>query len=148
MPDQARLLAQLENAAASITPYWPLQSFIAANPIQGLERLSFEEAIELGTDLFGGRGYPTAAAIRQALADGRIDRRVLQQVAERHDRPDLLQDGPSEAPETKTAKHATQREAVQVNRLLIKWLAAFLEEGQAARAGAWLLAGMARSGRP
>ncbi|MGP1255925.1 MAG: DUF2309 domain-containing protein [Kiloniellales bacterium] len=127
MSDQARLSAQLENAAANITPYWPLQSFIAANPIQGLERLAFEQAVELGTDLFGGRGYPAAAAVRQALADGRIDRRVLRAVAERHDRPDLLQDGPAEAPATAPAETAPG----EVNRVLIKWLAAFLEEGQA-----------------
>ncbi|WP_421710248.1 DUF2309 domain-containing protein [Algihabitans sp.] len=135
MPDQARLLAQLENAAASITPYWPLQSFIAANPIQGLESLSFEQAVELGTDLFGGRGYPTAAAIRQALADGRIDRGILQEVAERHERPDLLRDGPAEAPKGSPERAAAAVEpegsTAQVNRALIKWLAAFLEEGQA-----------------
>ncbi|WP_119166066.1 DUF2309 domain-containing protein [Algihabitans albus] len=127
MPDQARLFAQLENAAATITPYWPLQSFIAANPIQGLERLSFEEAVELGTDLFGGRGYPNAVSVRRALSDGRIDRDVLQEVAERHDRPDLVKDGPADALATASTKPA----ATQVNRLLIKWLAAFLEEGQA-----------------
>ena len=127
MSDQVRLSAQLENAAANITPYWPLQSFIAANPIQGLERLSFEQAVELGTDLFGGRGYPGAAAVRQALADGRIDRQVLRAVVERHDRPDLLQDGPAEALVTAPAETAPG----EVNRVLIKWLAAFLEEGQA-----------------
>ncbi|WP_375596397.1 DUF2309 domain-containing protein [Algihabitans albus] len=127
MSDQAKLAAQLENAAATITPYWPLQSFIAANPIQGLERLSFEEAVELGTDLFGGRGYPGAFAVRQALAEGRIDRQVLRRVAERHERPDLLQDGPAEGLTPLSAEAAPG----EVNRVLIKWLAAFLEEGQA-----------------
>jgi hypothetical protein len=124
-----RMSAHIENAATNVTPYWPLQTFIAANPLQGLENLSFEEAVELGADLFHGRGYPSLEAARRALTEGRIDKAVLQEVAERHGRPELATrletggEGPNGGADPQHSK---------VNRLLIKWLAAFLDEGQAA----------------
>ncbi len=130
MSNETRISAQIENAAAHLTPYWPLQTFIAANPLQGLEHLSFEEAVELGADLFRGRGYPTAEMARTAMAEGRIDRAVLTEVAGRHGRPELVErltQGRAEA-----AAIGEAGEASRVNFLTIKWLAAFLDEGQAA----------------
>lgn len=35
----------VNNAAKYIAPVWPLETFIACNPLQGLERLAFEEAL-------------------------------------------------------------------------------------------------------
>jgi hypothetical protein len=122
-----RLSAHIENAASTVTPYWPLQTFIAANPLQGLEHLSFEEAVELGADLFRGRGYPEPATIRAALADGRIDRGVLEEVATRHGRPELA----AGLPEPAVGGRAAEPTPSPVNRVMIKWLAAFLDEGQA-----------------
>ncbi|OAB57165.1 hypothetical protein AY599_25230 [Leptolyngbya valderiana BDU 20041] len=130
MSNETRISAHIENAAAHLTPYWPLQTFIAANPLQGLEHLSFEEAVELGADLFRGRGYPSVEMARAALADGRIDRAVLTEVAGRHGRPELVErltQGQAEA-----AAVGEAGEASRVNPLTIKWLAAFLDEGQAA----------------
>ncbi len=132
MPEIAALLARVENAASLLPPYWPLRSFIAANPLQGLENLPFEQAVTEGHRRFGGRAYPTVAMARKALADGKIDRRLLAEAAIRHGRPGLaerLLDGTAEAAEATTAAGA---ERSAVNRVLLKWLAAFLDEGQAA----------------
>lgn len=40
--------ALVHNAAKSIAPVWPLETFIACNPLQGVEGLTFEEALAQG----------------------------------------------------------------------------------------------------
>jgi uncharacterized protein len=45
--------AMVNNAAQFITPVWPLETFIACNPLQGFESLPFEEALLEGKRLFG-----------------------------------------------------------------------------------------------
>ena len=127
MPDIARLAAQIEIAAGHVTPYWPLRSFIAANPLQGLEEHGFETAARVGASLFGGRAWPAPATLRAALSDGRIDPAILKEVAARHGVPAAA------SPESLTVAAPPSREAAPsaVNRVLIRWLSAFLDEGQA-----------------
>ncbi len=48
--------ALVDNAAKSIAPVWPLETFIACNPLQGLEAKNFEDAL-----LQGGLGSQRAA---------------------------------------------------------------------------------------
>lgn len=125
MADLARLAAQIEIAAGHITPYWPLTGFIAANPLQGLEEQGFESAARTGGALFGGRAYPAAALLKRALAEGRIDPAHLREAAARAGRPELAE--PDALAESAPAPVAPSA----VNRVLIRWLAAFLDEGQA-----------------
>ena len=42
------LQALVHNAAKCIAPVWPLETFIACNPLQGYEGLTFEEALAQG----------------------------------------------------------------------------------------------------
>lgn len=128
MPDKTRLLARIENAASIVTPYWPLDRFIAANPLQGLEGLPFETAVAQGAALFGGRGWPMRGMVARAYAEGRIDPDVLAEVAAAHGRADAPQPPVAEA-DTKTAAEAPPPSPA--DRVLIKWLVAFVDEGQA-----------------
>ncbi len=73
----------IANAAKIIAPVWPLQTFIARNPLHGIESLNFEDAIVMGEKFLAGSF-------------------------------DLLRDKSSD-----------------VNREMIKWCQAFLDEGQA-----------------
>ncbi len=41
-----------------VAPFWPLQSLIAVNPLQGLEDLSFSEALEKGAQLYEQTSFP------------------------------------------------------------------------------------------
>jgi uncharacterized protein YbcC (UPF0753/DUF2309 family) len=75
------IVEKVAGAARIISPVWPLKSFIACNPLQGLEDLPFEKAVAEGARLF-------------QTADPSPE----------------LQD---------------------VNRQIIKWCLAFLDEGQA-----------------
>ncbi len=129
MLNRAKLSALIANASENLAPYWPLRSFIAVNPLQGLESLPFEQAVAEGAARFGGRGYPSDTLAAQALADGRIDRGVLAEVASDLGRPELA-DGPK--PSARASGPAQPPKPSPVDRELIKALAAFLDDGQAA----------------
>jgi uncharacterized protein YbcC (UPF0753/DUF2309 family) len=128
MPEFARLSAQIEVAAAHLTPAWPLRSFIAANPLSGFEETSFEDAARDGAALFGGRALPDAAMLKAALAEGRIDAGILAETARRHGMPEAARPAALDVPALPVRDPAPSA----VNRVMIRWLAGFLDEGQAA----------------
>jgi len=137
MPDKARLLAQIENAAHIITPFWPLKTFIAANPLAGFEHMDFAKAVEKGDELFGGKGLPSRAMGQKALAEGKINREILREVLQRHNAAsiysDMIAGKPDSSVKGKDAKEYNDsaiNDCSLVNALMIKYLAAFLDEGQ------------------
>jgi len=147
--------ALVENAAQTISPLWPLRSFIACNPLGGFENLGFDEAVRSGQEWFGAQGYPSRAMGQAALRQGKIGRIPLQRtVAERtrslgktvtvHGRTlniaDLAQAFLISAPLAAATADGTKDSAepslqtalaAELDRLTIKWTAAFLDEGQA-----------------
>ena len=74
------LRSHVNLAGEVITRLWPMRTIIARNPLQGLEHLSFEEAVRRGEQLFGGRGYLSHAAFRDAFRTGRIHARHVDAV--------------------------------------------------------------------
>ncbi|WP_200530672.1 DUF2309 domain-containing protein [Halorubrum sp. LN27] len=134
----------IEAAAKTVGSVWPIHSFVTANPLSGFEDVPFGEAVTQAADLLGGRGYPSRETFRAALDDGRIDRETLE--AELADRgyeadPETLLDRldgavDSEPPNDESAaggdgSAAADAEAERVDRVLTKWLSAFLDEGHA-----------------
>jgi len=132
MPDKAALLGVIENAATIITPYWPLKTFIATNPLAGLEEKGFETAIESGKSIHGGNGLPTRAMLKGARDKGLIDLDIVRRIGREQNSaaaeiltyPDQ-NDHAFEAVKSSTSALDTQ---------MIKWLSAFLDEGQAGTA--------------
>jgi len=49
----ASIQAMVSNASKFITPVWPIKTFIACNPLQGLESLPFEEALAEAHRIYG-----------------------------------------------------------------------------------------------
>ena len=126
MTARARLLGQAANAIDHFAPSWPLQTFISTNPLSGFEAMPFEDAVILGQRLFGGRGYPNAAMIADALATGRIDQALAQDMARERglDLPD---------PRQLRSEASTGRwQATADDLVMARWLRAFFDEGQAA----------------
>jgi uncharacterized protein YbcC (UPF0753/DUF2309 family) len=122
----------IERAAESVGAVWPLHSFVTANPLSGFEDRPFPEAVAEGERLFGGRGYPRAAVFRRAYEEGRIDPDVLAAELDSQgisDEPGALLDEMAavETEQSPAVDPATER----VDRVLSKWLAAFLDQGQA-----------------
>jgi uncharacterized protein YbcC (UPF0753/DUF2309 family) len=136
-PGAGEIGGRIERAAASVGLAWPLHSFVTANPLGGFENRSFPEAVRAGERLFGGRGYPDADTFRRAWEAGLIDPERLS--------AELAEHGfdPSESPEAMLERMAASdgaggndggRESAAADRVdgvLTKWLAAFLDQGQA-----------------
>ncbi|GAA0552210.1 DUF2309 domain-containing protein [Halorubrum ejinorense] len=130
MTTERALRESVENAAAAVGSVWPAHSFVTANPLSGFEDRPFTEAVAEASDLLGGRGYPRTETFRAALDAGRIDRERLEsELAERgHD------DDPEALLERMDAAEVPERptdETEGVDRVLTKWLSAFLDEGRA-----------------
>lgn len=124
------LRARIENAAECIGPLWPLQTFNSANPLSGFESLPFDEAVQQAGRRLGGRGYPSVDAFRAALERGAIDRDRLQARLRAHGVSDSVEATLRRMEQRSTAP--TERAgSAELNRLMTKWLSAFLDQGQA-----------------
>ncbi|WP_281194257.1 DUF2309 domain-containing protein [Halorubrum sp. F4] len=133
---------RIDGAATTVGSLWPIHSFVTANPLAGFEGLPFEEAVGQASDLLGGRGYPSPETFRAALDRGQIDPGILDsELAERGYEADpetLLERMEAEAESTSAAggpelrnAEGTDPDVRRVDRVLTKWLSAFLDEGQA-----------------
>jgi len=129
--DRTVLRARIENAAEYVAPLWPLRTFNATNPLLGFEDQPFDQAVQQAEQFFGGRGYPSPTTFRQAWEEGAIDPDVLTRRLSEHgvsDRPEvLLERMLADEPDRDGAEAAD----APIDRVMTKWLAAFLDQGQA-----------------
>ncbi len=130
--EKTYLTNSIERAAENVGSVWPLHSFVTANPLSGFEDQPFHRAVAEAEQLFGGRGYPHPSVFRHAWENGQIDSEVLATELEAH--------GFDHEPETSLDEMETTEAAVpsetdssteKVDRVLSKWLAAFLDQGNA-----------------
>ena len=110
--DIARTRAVMDVAADCVGPTWPLTAYVAANPVAGLERLSYVEALAAASSVWGDRRDIGDAVFRRYYAHGRITDADLDAViGERPDSADvralLLAD-----PDAGAHLHAAASEAV------------------------------------
>ncbi len=59
-------------ASEPISHFWPMTTFIHHNPLHGLEHLPFEQAIEYGRKILGGKGYLLNREYQKYYKQGRI----------------------------------------------------------------------------
>jgi len=64
------LLADVSKAAEIIPPLWPLTSFVAVNPLLGLQHLPFDDATAVARRWLRARTHLTLAAFREAHGRG------------------------------------------------------------------------------
>jgi len=64
------LLADVSKAAEIIAPLWPLTSFVAVNPLLGLQHLPFDDATAVARRWLRARTHLTLTAFRQAHERG------------------------------------------------------------------------------
>ena len=129
----AALRARIENAAEAIGRLWPLQTFNSANPLAGFEDQPFDDALADAQALFGGRGYPRASVFRNAWERGAIDPDILREHLSEHgfqDDPEALLDRMA-ADNANAAPPDADPVEDALNQTLTRWLAAFLDQGQA-----------------
>jgi uncharacterized protein YbcC (UPF0753/DUF2309 family) len=132
MSTESAIRDSIDEAATTVGPLWPIHSFVTANPLSGFEDRPFGEAVERAATLLGGRGYPSAETFGTALERGQIDRERLDE--------ELAEAGYETDPETVLGRMADTADAGdrnadtatdRVDRVLTKWLSAFLDEGSA-----------------
>jgi len=157
--DCARLRAQASSSGQVLFSTWPIKTFVAVNPLGGVEHHPFEEAIELVGGLLGLRGHLPLQTFRALHAAGRVSdadldaallRRVpeLERVALALDgravsgvqalRADLLS-GPAAPARARSPRGAAEwcdellgtEVAALVDEQVAKWCAAFFDTRQA-----------------
>ncbi len=70
-------------AGEVVARLWPMRTFISRNPLQGLEHLSFDEAVLQGEQLFGGKSYAPEEFYREGFRKGELQENDLNQVLAR-----------------------------------------------------------------
>ena len=91
---EQQLHAAITAAAARLPRFFPLDAFVASNPLQGFERLDFDAAVASAQRLSGGRGHLPLEAYRERLARGQLDGARLQAaIARASSVPALVIDG-------------------------------------------------------
>jgi uncharacterized protein YbcC (UPF0753/DUF2309 family) len=126
---QQSIKNSISKASQVIGKTWPLYSFVTSNPLSGYEKMSFKEAGKHAKEILGAKVFPEASVYRQAWEQGEIDENELL---------GLLKDNQMfESPEY----YLNQMEGLKgthdenkshdLDRIMAKWLAAFMDEGLA-----------------
>ena len=119
----------IEKAADHIGSTWPLYSFVTSNPLSGYEKLPFTEAVQRAKEVLGTSVYPKASVYQKALENGDINAGVLQNVLHKH--------GYKKLPEHYLPLMESEQTVENINpfaeldRAMVKWLSAFMDEGLA-----------------
>jgi len=64
-------------ASEPVPLFWPMRTFIHHNPLQGLEKLKFEDAITEGERLFHGKGFMHRNMYQMYYQEGKISHQSL-----------------------------------------------------------------------
>ena len=100
---RAQLRTAVTLAARVVPTHYPLETFIAVNPLAGLEGLPFEQAIRRAGDLYGMPGTLREQQFRQLhregrITDGDLDRVLARRFPNLTDEPDLRIGGRTVSP--------------------------------------------------
>ena len=74
---KAQIRSMVFVAGEPIPNFWPMRAFIHHNPLHGLERLPFEQAVAEGRRLFHGAGFLPRTEYQRYYRQGSIDPRAL-----------------------------------------------------------------------
>ena len=70
---KAQIRSMVFVAGEPIPNFWPMRAFIHHNPLHGLERIPFEDAIAEGEKIFHGRGFLPRETYQSYLRENKID---------------------------------------------------------------------------
>jgi len=155
-PARTRLLTDVRLAGGVLAQAWPIETFIAVNPLGGFEDLPFDQAVSRAGEVLGARGTLDESLFRRAHEEGRINSEELLAATRRRvpaavaadpvligGQPvaadelilsDLLNGEPAPAPvraERMLSELLSPGIAAEVDAQAAKWTSAFLDGGQA-----------------
>lgn len=123
------ILSSIDEASKVIGTTWPLYTFVASNPLSGYENAPFQEAVQAAKNNLGAQAFPESRLYRQAWERGDIHKEELMSL--------LKENGRNESPEdclklfTSESTSEVTNVDHQVDRIMAKWLSAFMDEGLA-----------------
>ena len=125
---QSHFSANIESASKIIGKTWPLYSFVTSNPLSGYENAHFKDAVLTAKQYLNATVFPKATVFKQALQTGEIDLDILSTL--------LAENGFDKSPEFYLSQLEQESKAVvntshELDGIMAKWLAAFLDEGLA-----------------
>nr|MBC7614198.1 DUF2309 domain-containing protein [Pseudopedobacter sp.] len=117
----------ITEASEVIGHTWPLYAFVASNPLSGYEKLTFKNALQSAAKYLGGSTLPEASLFSEALKSGEMDKEVLLTLLQEND---FNQDPAYYLSEMEEVMHLKEKNVNHhLDRIMCKWLAAFLDEG-------------------
>ncbi|WP_435067672.1 DUF2309 domain-containing protein [Haloplanus sp. C73] len=128
MSTEPAIRESIEQAASTVGRVWPVHSFVANNPLADLEDQPFHEAVAQAEAHLDADGYPDTDVFRRAWNENRIDPDELAAELAEHgydaDPAELLD-------RMEREQSTTASDPDPVDRIVTKWLAAFLDQGHA-----------------
>ncbi|SDG64353.1 DUF2309 domain-containing protein [Psychroflexus sediminis] len=122
------ILQKIDSASHVIGKTWPLYAFVTSNPLTGYENRHFKQAISEVEQLVGGQLLPQVSTFINAWEQEEIDRLEIDALFKKNgiglSPEESLAQMQTSSPEFKNPSH-------EVDRLVIKWLMAFMDEGLA-----------------
>lgn len=119
----------IEKASLVIGKTWPLYSFVTSNPLSGYEKMSFEKGVKEAQQNLNANMFPETNMFREAFKNGEIKEDVVLSILKENQ----LFDSPEDY--LKQMESYKRRPVKNLNhdldRIMAKWLAAFLDEGLA-----------------
>jgi len=119
----------IDQASIVVGKTWPLYAFVTSNPLSGYEKSPFLKAVLEAQKYLNANVFPYASVYRKAFENGEIDQNEIQNL--------LLENGFKKSPEYYLSQIEASKNLSSVNksknldRIMSKWLSAFLDEGLA-----------------
>lgn len=124
-----KIINSINIVAAYIPTTWPLYAFVTSNPLAGLEKMPFEEAVAQAKKLFGATGYPSATFFRQAWEKKEIKHKILTDLLAQNDLTLSPEASLKEIEAAERLEKPAKNPQHVLDRLLVKWLSVFLDQG-------------------
>ncbi len=127
--NQQNIQESIVKASRVIGKTWPLYSFVTSNPLSGYERFPFKDAVSSAKKHLNANVYPDTKIYQQAWEQNEIGDIELLSL--------LRENGLHESPEFYLEKMESLKRTTEKNknhdldRIMAKWLAAFMDEGLA-----------------
>lgn len=118
---------KIEKASRVVGKTWPLYSFVTSNPLSGFENDHFKEAVREAKTLLGASVYPKADVYRAALREGAMSEKILTELLAEHEMYESPDHYLLEIESRQEIK--SQSADGRLDRIMVKWLMAFMDEG-------------------
>lgn len=125
---QADFSNTIEKASKIIGKTWPLYSFVTSNPLSGYEKAHFKEAVLTAKHYLNATVFPEATLFQQAFQTGEIDAEILSTLLKEHQFDATPEFYLGQMEQDKATTLNTNHE---LDLIMSKWLAAFMDEGLA-----------------